>query len=55
MLSSILSVIWFFILVFIIIDIISSDNGTGTKALWCMLVLFFPLIGAILWFLLGSK
>tara|TARA_B100000614_G_scaffold258752_1_gene281805 strand:+ start:67408 stop:67572 length:165 start_codon:yes stop_codon:yes gene_type:complete len=54
MLSGILSFIWFLILVFVIIDIISSEATTGAKVLWCVLVFFFPLIGAILWFLLGK-
>ena len=36
-----------------IIEIVQSGKSTGNKVLWILLILFFPLIGVILYFLLG--
>jgi hypothetical protein len=38
-----------------IVQIAESGRATARKVLWILLVIFFPLIGAILWFLLGKK
>lgn len=36
-----------------IIEIIQSGKSTGNKLLWILLILFFPIVGVILYFLLG--
>jgi len=41
--------------IYAIIKIVQSSAGTGVKVLWVLLILFLPLIGLILWFLLGPK
>lgn len=38
-----------------IVKIIQSTASTGTKVLWIVLILLLPLLGLILWFLLGPK
>lgn len=38
-----------------IVDIIKSSVPTGKKVLWTILVLVFPFLGMILYFLLGKK
>lgn len=38
-----------------IISIISSGASTGAKVLWVLIVLFMPLLGFILWLLLGPS
>lgn len=38
-----------------IINIIGSNASTGGKVLWVAIVLLLPLVGLILWFLLGPK
>jgi len=38
-----------------ILDIIKSAMSTGKKALWIILVLILPIIGLILYFLVGKK
>lgn len=38
-----------------IVDCVKSDWDTGKKALWIILILILPLIGMILYFLLGKK
>ena len=38
-----------------IIDVIKSSMDTGKKALWIILVLILPVIGMVLYFLIGKK
>lgn len=38
-----------------IVRIIQSNASTGKKVLWIVLILLLPLIGVILWWLLGPK
>jgi succinate dehydrogenase/fumarate reductase cytochrome b subunit len=38
-----------------LIDIFKSGMSTTEKVLWALAVLLFPLIGMILYFLLGKK
>jgi hypothetical protein len=37
-----------------IVDIVRGTKTTGMKLLWILIVLLFPLIGMILYFLLGK-
>ena len=41
--------------VWAIIGIFQSSASTGTKVLWIVLVLLLPVIGLILWLLLGPR
>jgi len=50
-----LGLIWLIITVYAIVKIVGSGAGTGAKVLWIVLVLIFPVVGVILWFLLGPK
>lgn len=38
-----------------IIQIIGSNSGNGEKLLWVLGILFFPLIGIIVWWFTGPK
>jgi hypothetical protein len=38
-----------------IVDCLKSDAATGKKLLWILLVLILPVLGMILYFLLGKK
>jgi hypothetical protein len=38
-----------------IVSIIQSGMSNGKKILWILLVLFLPVVGMILYFLLGKK
>lgn len=37
------------------VSIIGSKNSTGSKVLWCLLVLILPLLGFIIWLLAGPR
>ena len=41
--------------VWAIIKIVQSSASTGSKVLWVVLILILPLVGLILWFLLGPR
>ena len=38
-----------------IIDVVKSGKTGGQKALWIVLILILPIIGLILYFLMGRK
>jgi len=38
-----------------IVDLLKSAKDTGKKVLWILLILILPLIGMILYFLLGRQ
>jgi len=38
-----------------LVKIIQSSADTGTKVLWIVLIIFLPVLGFILWLLLGPK
>ncbi len=41
--------------VWAIIKVVQSGAGTGAKVLWVVLILVLPLLGLLLWFLMGPK
>jgi hypothetical protein len=41
--------------VWAIVSVVQSGASTGKKVLWILLVLLLPVIGLILWFLLGPR
>jgi hypothetical protein len=41
--------------IYCIVRLLSSPGDPGMKVLWILLILFLPLLGAILYLLLGSK
>jgi len=38
-----------------IVDCVKSDKDTGKKVLWILLILILPVIGLILYYLMGKK
>lgn len=38
-----------------IVNIVQSSRSTGSKVFWVVLVLLLPVLGLILWFLLGPR
>jgi len=38
-----------------LVDILKSSMDTGGKALWIILILILPVIGMVLYFLIGKK
>ena len=38
-----------------VIDCVQSSKSGGKKALWIILILIFPLVGLVLYYLVGKK
>ena len=38
-----------------IVSVVQSSASTGKKVLWILLILVLPVLGLILWFLLGPR
>ena len=53
--SSILSLVILVLDILAIIDCVKSSMSGGKKALWIILILILPVIGLILYFLVGRK
>ena len=48
-------VIVLILIIIAIIDVLNSSMDTGKKALWIILILFLPVIGLVLYYLIGRK
>ncbi len=53
--GSLLSFIIFVLDVYAVLQIAESTASNGRKALWIAVVIVLPVLGLILWFLLGPK
>ncbi len=38
-----------------ILKVVQSGAGNGSKVLWIIIILLLPVLGFVLWFLLGPK
>ncbi|MFU8895648.1 MAG: PLDc N-terminal domain-containing protein [Gammaproteobacteria bacterium] len=41
--------------VYAIVKIVQSGATTGAKVIWIVVILLLPVVGLLLWFLLGPK
>ncbi|WP_417662383.1 PLDc N-terminal domain-containing protein [Pseudomonas sp.] len=55
MLSNIVALIILVLDIWAIINIVKSNAETGKKILWVILVLLLPVIGLIIWALMGPR
>ncbi len=53
--AGIFGLIWLLIVIWAIIKVAKSGAGPVAKVLWILILLFAPVIGLIIWFLLGPK
>lgn len=51
--SSLLGLLVLIADIWAIIQIINAKTSNGTKLLWVLLVLFLPVIGLVIWYLMG--
>ncbi len=38
-----------------LVDVLQSPLSSGAKVLWALLILFFPVIGMVLYFVIGKN
>jgi hypothetical protein len=55
MLSGIFGLLVLIADVWAILNIFQSNESTGTKVLWIVLVLLLPVLGFLLWYFAGPK
>ena len=55
MLNSLIGIVILVLDIIAILSIIQSGMTTGMKILWVLIVLLLPVIGMILWFIIGNK
>ncbi|MFC3282751.1 PLDc N-terminal domain-containing protein [Litchfieldella rifensis] len=53
--GGLLGLIWLVIVIWAIVKTAKSSAGPIAKLLWILILLFFPLVGLIIWLLLGPK
>jgi hypothetical protein len=53
--SGILGLIVLILDIIAIVDVLKSSMDTGKKALWIVLIILLPVIGMVLYFLMGKK
>ncbi|WP_216594711.1 PLDc N-terminal domain-containing protein [Halomonas sp. PR-M31] len=53
--GGILSLIWLIIVIWAIVKVAKSGASTLAKVIWILVLIFFPLIGFILWLIFGPK
>ncbi|PLW82678.1 hypothetical protein CWI75_08835 [Kineobactrum sediminis] len=53
--GGLLGLIWLVLVIWAIIKVAQSPAGGLAKVLWILILLFLPVIGLIVWFLLGPK
>ena len=55
MIGELLALVIFVLDIVAIVDVVRSRKSTGYVVLWVLLVLFLPLLGMLLYFLVGKK
>ncbi|MDQ7730826.1 PLDc N-terminal domain-containing protein [Halomonas sp. SpR8] len=53
--GGLLGLIWLIIVIWAIVKVAKSGAGSVAKLIWILVLLFFPLVGLIAWFLFGPK
>lgn len=53
--TGLLGILHLALVIWAAVSIINSSASQGRKVLWILVVLVFPVVGLILWFLLGPK
>lgn len=53
--GGLLSLVWLIIIIWAIVKVAKSGAGALAKSIWVLVLIFFPLIGFILWLLFGPK
>ncbi len=53
--SGLLGILHLALVIWAAVSIMGSPASQGRKVLWILVVLVFPVVGLILWFLLGPK
>lgn len=50
----IFGVLWVVLIVYTLMDLLKSNKPTNTKLLWLIVILIAPILGSVLYFVLGK-
>lgn len=53
--KSFLGLVHLIIVVYVIYNVVKSNESTGSKVFWSVIVFLFPLLGLIAWYFLGPR
>ncbi len=53
--TGVLGILHLALVVWAAVSILGSSASQGAKVLWILLVLLFPVVGLIIWFIAGPK
>jgi len=53
--TGLLSLIWLIIVIWAIVKVVKSSASGLAKLIWIVVLLIFPLVGLIVWFLFGPR
>lgn len=53
--GSLLSVVWLVVVIYSLYRLWTSSSSDGAKIVWTLVILLFPILGTILWLLLGNS
>lgn len=53
--GGLLGLIWLIIVIWAVVKVAKSSAGPIAKLLWILILLIFPVVGLIIWLLLGPK
>lgn len=53
--GGLLSLIWLIIVILAIVKVANSGASTLSKVFWIIVLIIFPLVGLIIWYLFGPK
>ena len=53
--GGLLGLLWLIIVIWALVKVAKSPAGGLSKLIWILVLLFFPLIGLIVWLLFGPK
>jgi len=53
--TGLLGILHLAVVIYAAVSILGSGASQGAKVLWILLVLLFPVVGLIIWFIAGPK
>ena len=54
-LSFLMGILWFILIVYTLLDLLKSKLPTNTKLLWLIVILIAPILGSIIYFVVGRN
>jgi hypothetical protein len=55
MISALISLVILILDIIAIVEVVRSGKSTGEKLVWILVILLLPVLGMILWYLIGRK